>query len=187
MVFLVLALVLLPWIIYAIFMALRYSLSVPACVVENLKARKAIRRSTKLSKGARGRIFLLGLLIFIIQFGLVFATQFFFVAAAFNQPGHMLPVWMQVLQQIVGFFTNTFLGPILATGLALFYYDQRVRKEGYDIEWMMQQAGMVVAPPAAPLASPQATPKLTAAPGNPFVPAPEPTQATQQHPGATHE
>jgi hypothetical protein len=24
----------------------------------------------------------------------------------------------------------------------LFYYDQRIRKEGFDIEWMMQQAGL---------------------------------------------
>jgi hypothetical protein len=24
----------------------------------------------------------------------------------------------------------------------LFYYDQRIRTEGYDIEWMMAQAGL---------------------------------------------
>jgi hypothetical protein len=83
---------------------------------------------------------------------------------------------MQALQQIVGFFTNTFLGPIWATGIALFYFDQRVRREGYDIEWMMQAAGMVVAPPAAPQAAPLAASGLTAAQGNPFVPAPEPSQ-----------
>ena len=49
---------------------------------------------------------------------------------------------MQALSQIIGFFTNTFLGPIWAAGITLFYYDQRVRKEGYDIEWMMQAAGL---------------------------------------------
>jgi hypothetical protein len=38
-----------------------------------------------------------------------------------------------------------------ATGLTLFYYDQRVRKEGYDIEWMMEAAGMAV-PSAIPTA-----------------------------------
>jgi hypothetical protein len=80
---------------------------------------------------------------------------------------------MQALQQIVNFFTNTFLGPIWATGIALFYFDQRVRKEGYDIEWMMQAAGMVVAPPVAPPPAPLDAPRLKAAPGNPFVPAPE--------------
>ena len=54
---------------------------------------------------------------------------------------------IRALQQLVAFFTNTFVGPIYATGLTLFYYDQRVRKEGYDIEWMMQAAGLTPPPP----------------------------------------
>jgi hypothetical protein len=36
-----------------------------------------------------------------------------------------------------------------ATGLTLFYYDQRVRKEGFDIEWMMEAAGMNLPAPVA--------------------------------------
>ena len=43
---------------------------------------------------------------------------------------------------------TTFLGPIGAAGVTLFYFDQRVRKEGFDIEWMMQSAGLGAAPPA---------------------------------------
>jgi hypothetical protein len=31
----------------------------------------------------------------------------------------------------------------------LFYYDQRIRKEGFDIEWMMEQAGLAKVAPAA--------------------------------------
>ena len=57
-------------LIYGIIMSLRYSLAVPACTVENLAARAAIRRSIQLSKGSRGRIFMLGLLALIIQLGL---------------------------------------------------------------------------------------------------------------------
>ena len=40
--------------IYGIIMTLRYSLAVPACTVENLNARAAIKRSISLSKGSRG-------------------------------------------------------------------------------------------------------------------------------------
>jgi len=132
------------WVVYAILMGLRYSLAVPACVVEDIPARKAIKRSIELSKDSRGRIFILGLLILAIQLGLVMISQLFFIVAAFTAIKHhgTLPVWMQALQQIVGFFTNSFIGPMYATGLTLFYYDQRVRKEGYDIEWMMEAAGM---------------------------------------------
>jgi uncharacterized membrane protein len=137
-----------PALVYAIVMALRYSLAVPASVVEDLKARKALRRSVDLTKGSRGRIFVLGLLIAVIQIGLVLVTQVFFIVMAFKQHGQ-LPAWVQVAQQVVGFFTNSFIGPMYATGLTLFYYDQRVRKEGYDIEWMMQAAGLTAPAPAA--------------------------------------
>jgi hypothetical protein len=135
-----------PALIYAVVMALRYSLAVPACVVETLKARPALRRSIELSKGSRGRIFVMGLLIAVIQIGLVLFTQIFFIVMAFKHQGQ-LPAWAQATQQVVGFFTNTFIGPMYATGLTLFYYDQRIRKEGFDIQWMMQAAGMTPLPP----------------------------------------
>lgn len=137
-----------PALVYAVIMGLRYSLAVPAAVVEDLKARPALRRSIELSKGARGRIFVLGLLIAAIQIGLVGITQAFFVAATVKMHGR-LPAWALVLQQFVGFLTNSFVGPMYATGFALFYYDQRIRKEGYDIEWMMQSAGLTVPEPPA--------------------------------------
>jgi len=148
-----------PAVVYAIIMALRYSLTVPASVVEDLKARKALRRSIDLSKGSRGRIFLLGLLISIIQIGLAALTQVFFVVASFQalKSHGLVPAWLQVTQQVVGFFTNSFIGPMWATGLTLFYYDQRIRKEGYDIEWMMQAAGLTApAPEPSEPAAPQA-------------------------------
>ncbi len=131
---------------YAILMGLRYALAVPASVIEDLPARRAIRRSIDLSKGGRGRIFLLALLVVAIQVGLALITQGFFVLLAFKQKG-ALPASMRVLQQVVAFVTNTFVGPIYATGFTLFYYDQRVRKEGYDIEWMMRAAGLMEPPP----------------------------------------
>jgi hypothetical protein len=139
--------------IYGIIMSLRYSLAVPACTVEGLKARAAIRRSIFLSKGSRGRIFMLALLAVIIQLGLVGITQGFFVVVGFKNHG-VLPVWMSVVQQFLAFLTNTFVGPIYATGFTLFYYDQRVRKEGYDIERMMQSAGMTELPAISEAAIP---------------------------------
>ncbi|MGA9586105.1 MAG: hypothetical protein WBQ95_12300 [Terracidiphilus sp.] len=133
-------------VVYGILMSLRYSLAVPACTVENLKPRDAIRRSIQLSKGSRGRIFMLGLLALIIQLGLTGITQGFFIVVGIKHHG-VLPVWMSVMQQFLAFLTNTFVGPIYATGFTLFYYDQRVRKEGYDIERMMHAAGMTDSQP----------------------------------------
>ncbi|MGA7245745.1 MAG: hypothetical protein WBX19_21360 [Terracidiphilus sp.] len=137
---------LLGFLVYGILMSLRYALAVPACTVENLKALQAIRRSIQLSKGSRGRIFMLGLLALIIQLGLTGLTQGFFIMVGIKNKG-VIPVWMSVVQQLLAFLTNTFVQPIYATGFTLFYYDQRVRKEGYDIEHMMQSVGMTQPPP----------------------------------------
>jgi hypothetical protein len=146
-------LLIIPVGIYTTLMNLRYSLAVPACVVEDMKARKAIRRSIDLAKGSWGRIFLLALLVGVIKVGLVAMTQVFVFVAAFKHPGQPLGPVTQSLSQVIAFFTTSFLGPIWATGITLFYYDQRIRKEGFDIEWMMQAAGLtppVPNPPAEP-------------------------------------
>jgi len=146
-------LLLIPVGIYTILMSLRYSLAVPACVVENMKARKAIRRSIELAKGSWGRIFLLGLLVGVIKLALVGVTQAFVFVAAFKHPGQQLGLGLSAISQIISFFTTSFLGPIWAAGITLFYYDQRIRKEGYDIEWMMQAAGLTVPEPAGNLSA----------------------------------
>ena len=139
-------LVLLPFFIlallYAVWMTLRYSLAVPACVVEDLQAAGAIKRSIELSQGSRGRIFVLGLLVYAVRALLGILFGFPLIALAIKHPGHALPLGWMVVQQIGVFLTSTLIGPIYSTGLTLFYYDQRIRKEGFDIEWMMQAAGL---------------------------------------------
>jgi Membrane domain of glycerophosphoryl diester phosphodiesterase len=139
--FLLVAVVLLAGLIYALFMWLRYALAIPAWVVEETKARAALRRSIDLSRGSRGRIFLLVLLVVVIELALVIVSQGFFIFLAFKSHW-VLPTWAQVAQQIVAFATSSFILPIYGTGITLFYYNQRVRKEGFDIEWMMQAAGL---------------------------------------------
>ena len=128
--------------VYGILMALRYSLAMPACVVEDLPAGAALRRSVELSKGSRGRVFVLGLLVGAVKLLLGTILGLPFLAFTFKHPGHALPMGLLAMQQLAGFAVNTLIGPIYATGLTLFYYDQRIRKEGFDIEWMMQAAGL---------------------------------------------
>jgi len=140
--FVVLAPLFIVALVYGTWMSLRYSLSVPAAVVEELPARQAIKRSVDLSKGARPRIFVLGLLVYAVRLLLGILFGFPIIALAFKHPGQPLPLGWMTLQQIGEFLINAFIGPIYAIGLTLFYYDQRIRKEGFDIEWMMRSAGM---------------------------------------------
>jgi len=151
---LILAPLMLGATIYGVLMSLRYSLAVPACVVEDLPAGKAIRRSVELSKGSWGRIFVLALLVGLIRTLLGLLFGFPIIILAVKHLGQPLPMGWLVLQQVGVFLSNALIGPIYAIGLTLFYYDQRIRKEGFDIEWMMQAAGLAPAE-ASGLATPE--------------------------------
>jgi hypothetical protein len=129
-------------LVYGSWMSLRLSLGIPASVVEELPAGRALKRSVELTRGSLGRILVLGVLVYAVRMiiGLVLSMPFLF--SVFRHPGQPVSIAVLSLQQVAGFITNTLIGPIYATGLTLFYYDQRIRKEGYDIEWMMQAAGL---------------------------------------------
>jgi hypothetical protein len=138
---LILVLLMIPAFAYAVLMSLRYALALPASVLEDLTTLRSLRRSVELSKGSRGRIFVLALLVGVIKLGVVSFSQVFFLFSIFKHHGQV-GTGVTAVSQVIGFFTNTFLGPIYATGITLLYYDQRVRREGYDIEWMMHSAGL---------------------------------------------
>jgi hypothetical protein len=138
--------------LYGAWMSLRYSLAVPACVVEELPPAGAIKRSIQLSLGSRGRIFVLALLVYAVRMLLGILFGFPLIALAVKHPGHPLPLGWLMMQQVGVFVSSTLIGPIYSIGLTLFYYDQRIRQEGFDIEWMMQAAGLS---PQPELADPQ--------------------------------
>jgi membrane-anchored glycerophosphoryl diester phosphodiesterase (GDPDase) len=142
-------------------MALRLSLAFPACVVEQIPATAALRRSITLSKGTKGRIFLLyflvGVLNWILSMGItVPLTMIMALLPGASSPKNTDTASVVLLLVIygAGFVIQALTRPIYGTALNLFYYDQRIRQEGFDIEWMMQRAGMVVGPPSDSVAEP---------------------------------
>jgi hypothetical protein len=52
----------------------------------------------------------------------------------------------------------------MTIALTPLYYDQRIRKEGFDIEWMMQSAGMTEAASAPATAVESARPEAASVP-----------------------
>jgi uncharacterized membrane protein len=79
--------------VYAILMSLRYAIAFPACVHENITAGQALKRSGKLTNGAKGRIFLVALVIYAIGYAammIVYAVgMFFFAIGALVVGGHL--------------------------------------------------------------------------------------------------
>jgi hypothetical protein len=58
----------------------------------------------------------------------------------------------QVYEVVIYFFyavIGAVVGPLYPIAITLFYYDQRVRKEGFDVEWMMEAAGLIAPGSAA--------------------------------------
>lgn len=130
--------------IYAVWAALKVSLAVPASVLESLGPNPAVRRSIALLPERKGRIFLLGLLIYAMT--IVFSMVLFPIALIALRAHGAERYILQMLQLVVGFFSSLLIGPIAAIALCLFYFDERVRHEGFDIEFLMQRA----APPPNP-------------------------------------
>lgn len=124
----------------AVWMILRYGLCLPALLLEKLTVKEAIRRSIFLTKGNRGRVFLVLLLMTLVAStvgGLVQAPFYVgvFVYAAKGQA--IPPLWLSLPMNIAGGVGYAVTSPLLTIGLALLYYDARVRKEGFDIQLMM--------------------------------------------------
>jgi hypothetical protein len=128
-------------IIPGIYWAGKYGLAVPAVVLEDIKAKQAFPRSAELTKGAIGRIIAIYFLTMILT--LVFSAG---MGAAI---GALVPtlaksagtVTAEALNLVVSTIITTLITPVMAIALTLAYYDQRVRKEAFDIENLMNLLG----------------------------------------------
>jgi hypothetical protein len=142
---------------YAFWMSIRVSLTFPAAIVEQTGAWDALRRSAVLTKGTKGRILVLLLLGLALNFILSMAITvplaiLIELVPGANTPQHAQTTGLLMMLAVYGsgFAVQALTRPVTGIALILFYYDQRIRQEAFDIEWMMLQAGLVVPPPAPP-------------------------------------
>jgi magnesium-transporting ATPase (P-type) len=169
-------------IVAIIWLVLGYSLSIAVCVVEKKPAWESLQRGWNLSRGTRGRIVVMFLLVFALAMvvSMIAAIPSLIVIGVMAAHGNGAAqsstafVVAEVVRVISDFVLQTLIAPISSIALVLFYYDQRIRKEGFDIEWMMQQAGLAPVQAESGFASdpgilgvsqPTSAPALPAAPG----------------------
>jgi hypothetical protein len=115
----------------------RYSLAIPACVLEKVPSAQALERSSFLTKGRTGRIWLVFLLTGIINFALGAAIAFPITLTGAVITHGRLTVGLVIVAQIAQFLASTLAGPIATVSIALLYYDERVRKEAFDLQYLM--------------------------------------------------
>jgi len=133
----------------AVFLAIyiRYALAIQACVVEDLSVRSSLKRSVQLSKGSRWRAASV-YIIFLILAGIT-NYGFSYVSVRTGLLLHNR-VAATTLIYAAGFVSGSITGPLATIGISLLYYDERVRKEAFDLQLMLASLD----PPEMPMAIP---------------------------------
>jgi len=128
----------------ALYLMLRWMLAwafiIPATVLEGGWFLRSMRRSLYLSKGSRWRIFVIYFLMGIFGCGVALLVEFllmFGVAFLHIRDPRMMAGILQAISAVCVFISTSLVGGLATIALSLLYYDQRIRKEGFDLQLMM--------------------------------------------------
>jgi hypothetical protein len=143
-------------LIPGIYLALAWSLAIPVTVLEGGGLTASTTRSKELTKGTRWRIFvtyvLLIVLTILVSVIIDVPMEFLARVIARSNPSGTLAL-LQLTQGFANFLSTSLVGPLVTIALTLIYYDQRVRKEGFDLQLMMASLQPGSQPPAAAAAT----------------------------------
>lgn len=121
-------------IVLAISLFVRYALAVQACVVEDIPAKQSLKRSIFLAKGSRNRILTVYMLFIVINLTITFTLVWLTELVAMS--GHSIQL-TTALNALATFVAGVLTGPLATVAMSLVYYDERVRKEAFDLQLMM--------------------------------------------------
>jgi hypothetical protein len=126
-----------------------WSLAVPVKVLEDKGVFDSMSRSMELTKGDWGRIFVIGVLILALQFGISSLMEWpVLIAAGFNLRSgvQQFTIGWQVAVLLSGFVATSLVGALGTIAFSVVYYDERVRKEAFDLQLMMTTLDAPVLP-----------------------------------------
>ena len=110
----------------------------PATVLEGRGVWDSIKRSFSLVKDDLGRLFLIFFVFMIYQMGISYVVAIPSIAVMATLSAHgQGQVWTNALLYLGNFVSGCLVAPLLTIALSLTYYDERVRKEAFDMQFMM--------------------------------------------------
>jgi hypothetical protein len=139
----VLALVVVPFallgvLVVAVLITVRFGVSVPALVIEDVPAGTALKRSIDLTRDNGGRVFLIILCAMVIAYATALIFQGpFSIAVLIAGPQTKMALLINIAGAISGAIGGMLSGPVMIIGLAMMYYDLRIRKEAFDLELLL--------------------------------------------------
>jgi len=130
------------FIIPGVILGLIWSLTIPVAVLEGSGLAQSLARSRELTRGSRSEIFVIYILVmalFYMVYLLVQGPIFYAIrlSALARHGAGGYPLWTQIALPIGGFFARCLVGSLLTIVFSLIYYDQRVKKEAFDLQHMM--------------------------------------------------
>ncbi len=128
-------------------LAVRWSVAVPALLAEQIGPRAALGRSWALVRGRWWRTFAIFIVFGLLLEVLSLAVGYIFQALASGAPSLSVEARF-TLQQAGSGLTGALVSPVLYIGWTLLYFDLRVRKEGFDLEQLAQQTSRPAPEPA---------------------------------------
>jgi hypothetical protein len=136
--FLVVPLAVLGVFAVVVLMSVRFGVSVPALVIENVPAGTALKRSIELTRENVGRVFLIVLCATVIAYATALVFQGpFSIAALVAGPATKTALLLNIAGAVSGAIGGMISGPVMIIGLAMMYYDLRIRKEALDLELLL--------------------------------------------------
>lgn len=141
-------------IVPGVILFLMWALAIPVAVLEDAGLGESLSRSRQLTAGHRFRVFA----IYLLYSALVVALELGLLGplgamVAIKGRGSAtvaaLPTIISAGTVILTYVIQCVMTPILTISLSLMYYDERVRKEAFDIQLMMSTLGEGAAASAA--------------------------------------
>ena len=121
-----------------LFALLFFSMAVPATVLEGRGVLESMKRSFNLVKDDLGRVFLIFFVFGVYQMGVSWVIAFPSIALMSALSSHgQGPMWVNSLLYLGNFVSGCLITPLLNIAIALAYYDERIRKEAFDMQFMM--------------------------------------------------
>lgn len=144
LVFLCMCALFIPALVVSLFLYTRWTFWTQAIVIENYNSTGGLGRSWKLTRGTFWRVlgfnFILFVIISFFSAGPIYLISF----TAFFLPSVALAF---VINTLASSLIVMVITPLQYAVLTVLYYDVRIRKEGFDLQFQMENTGAGSLPP----------------------------------------
>jgi hypothetical protein len=125
-------------LIPGIYLTCRLLVCVPAALIENRGPRESLDRAFDLTRDNAGRAFVILLLSVVLTYAAsaLLVIPFTIATLTAARDPNKLRLYA-ALTQVSATVAGVLVTPVALIATSIFYYDLRVRKEGFDLEFMM--------------------------------------------------